>query len=145
MSLHRLWRCRDRRHRRRVPLSYNTLRANIKVSYSSSFCPLLSAVRQDSKHRGSKNSHHQCHPNHGHILTGVGGLAGIIRTRGFIGIIGRIGAGNNITLFPIQLTLSGIEDEVAHLIGGDDDITVLDFIKFAVRYFMSKQQYYEWR
>ena len=26
-----------------------------------------------------------------------------------------------------------------------DDITVLDFIKFAVRYFMSKQQYYEWR
>ena len=26
-----------------------------------------------------------------------------------------------------------------------DDITVLDFIKHAVRYFMSKQQYYEWR
>ena len=26
-----------------------------------------------------------------------------------------------------------------------DDITVLDFIKFAVRSFMSKQQYYEWR
>ena len=26
-----------------------------------------------------------------------------------------------------------------------DDITVLDFVKFAVRYFMSKQQYYEWR
>lgn len=26
-----------------------------------------------------------------------------------------------------------------------DDITVLDFIKFAVRYFMTKQQYYEWR
>ena len=26
-----------------------------------------------------------------------------------------------------------------------DDLTVLDFIKYAVRYFMSKQQYYEWR
>ena len=26
-----------------------------------------------------------------------------------------------------------------------DDITVLDFIKHAVRYFMSNQQYYEWR
>ena len=26
-----------------------------------------------------------------------------------------------------------------------DDITVLDFIKHAVRYFITKQQYYEWR
>ena len=26
-----------------------------------------------------------------------------------------------------------------------DDITVLDFIKHAVRYFISNQQYYEWR
>ena len=26
-----------------------------------------------------------------------------------------------------------------------DDITVLDFIKHAVRYFVSNQQYYEWR
>ena len=26
-----------------------------------------------------------------------------------------------------------------------DDTTVLDFIKYAVRYFISTQQYYEWR
>ena len=26
-----------------------------------------------------------------------------------------------------------------------DDTTVLNFIKYAVRYFMSTQQYYEWR
>lgn len=26
-----------------------------------------------------------------------------------------------------------------------DDTTVLDFIKYAVRYFISMQQYYEWR
>lgn len=26
-----------------------------------------------------------------------------------------------------------------------DDTTVLDFIKYAVRYFISSQQYYEWR
>ena len=26
-----------------------------------------------------------------------------------------------------------------------DDSTVLDFIKYAVRYFMANQQYYEWR
>ncbi len=26
-----------------------------------------------------------------------------------------------------------------------DDSTVLDFIKYAVRFFMTKQQYYEWR
>lgn len=26
-----------------------------------------------------------------------------------------------------------------------DDTTVLDFIKYAVRYFLSTQQYYEWR
>ena len=26
-----------------------------------------------------------------------------------------------------------------------DDLTILDFIKYAVRYFISKQQYYEWR
>ena len=26
-----------------------------------------------------------------------------------------------------------------------DDVTVLDFIKYAVRFFISKQQYYEWR
>lgn len=26
-----------------------------------------------------------------------------------------------------------------------DEITVLDFIKYAVRFFMTKQQYYEWR
>lgn len=26
-----------------------------------------------------------------------------------------------------------------------DDATVLDFIKYAVRYFISTQQYYEWR
>ena len=26
-----------------------------------------------------------------------------------------------------------------------DDMTILDFIKYAVRYFISAQQYYEWR
>lgn len=26
-----------------------------------------------------------------------------------------------------------------------DEVTVLDYIKYAVRYFISKQQYYEWR
>lgn len=26
-----------------------------------------------------------------------------------------------------------------------DEITVLDFIKYAVRFFISKQQYYEWQ
>lgn len=26
-----------------------------------------------------------------------------------------------------------------------DEVTVLDYIKFAVRYFMTNQQYYEWR
>lgn len=26
-----------------------------------------------------------------------------------------------------------------------DDMTVLDFIRYAVRYFISTQQYYEWR
>ena len=26
-----------------------------------------------------------------------------------------------------------------------DDTTVLDFLKYAVRYFISTQQYYEWR
>ena len=26
-----------------------------------------------------------------------------------------------------------------------DDITVLDFIKYAVRYFLTTQQYFEWR
>lgn len=26
-----------------------------------------------------------------------------------------------------------------------DDVTVLDFLKYAVRYFISTQQYYEWR
>ncbi len=26
-----------------------------------------------------------------------------------------------------------------------DEITVLDYIKYAVRYFISKQQFYEWR
>ena len=26
-----------------------------------------------------------------------------------------------------------------------DDTTILDFIRYAVRYFITKQQYYEWR
>lgn len=26
-----------------------------------------------------------------------------------------------------------------------DELTVLDFIKYAVRFFISKQQYYEWQ
>ncbi len=26
-----------------------------------------------------------------------------------------------------------------------DDLTILDFLKYAVRYFISAQQYYEWR
>ena len=43
-------------------------------------------------------------------------------------------------LIPAALTLC-----YAFLTIKKDDVTVLDFIKYAVRYFMSKQQYYEWR
>lgn len=41
---------------------------------------------------------------------------------------------------PIALTLCG-----AILTIKKDDITLLDFIKYCVRYFISKQQYFEWR
>jgi hypothetical protein len=48
---------------------------------------------------------------------------------------------------------AGILDEIQECIASFadrvtirmDDTTVLDFIKYAVRYFISTQQYYEWR
>lgn len=43
-------------------------------------------------------------------------------------------------LIPAALTLC-----YAVLTIRKDDLTVLDFIKYAVRYFISAQQYYEWR
>ncbi len=43
-------------------------------------------------------------------------------------------------LIPAALTLC-----YAFLTIRKDDVTVLDYIRYAVRYFVSKQQYYEWR
>ncbi len=43
-------------------------------------------------------------------------------------------------LVPAALTLC-----FAFLTIRKDEITVLDYIQYAVRYFISKQQYYEWR
>ncbi len=43
-------------------------------------------------------------------------------------------------LIPAALTLC-----YAFLTIRKDEITVLDYIRYAVRYFMTKQQYYEWR